>query len=156
MLKNRDRVSAVDELSAFEHERLKHFERSGFVGASRWAIDRDGKRTYLIRRGDGPCPTLLVHRGLSHAGDWLPLAGLLPGHVVIPDRPGCGLSYRIDYRSVDYRSAAADWASTLPRPSKPSASIWSVTPWADTLRWPSRSPTQKGCDASSYLGHRWA
>jgi pimeloyl-ACP methyl ester carboxylesterase len=112
-VKNRDRVSAADELSAFEHERLKHFERSGFVGASRWAVDRDGRRTYLISRGDGSCPTVLVHGGLSHAGDWLPLAGLLPGYVVIPDRPGCGLSYRIDYRSVDYRSAAADWVLDL-------------------------------------------
>jgi pimeloyl-ACP methyl ester carboxylesterase len=36
-----------------------------------------------------------------------------PGHVVIPDRPGCGLSYRIDHRSVDYRSAAADWVLDL-------------------------------------------
>jgi pimeloyl-ACP methyl ester carboxylesterase len=33
--------------------------------------------------------------------------------VVIPDRPGCGLSYRIDYRSVDFRSAAADWVFDL-------------------------------------------
>jgi pimeloyl-ACP methyl ester carboxylesterase len=100
-------------LSAFEHERLAHFERTGFIGASRWAVDRDGRRTYMISRGDGPRPTLLIHGGLSHAGDWLPLAALLPGHVVIPDRPGCGLSYRIDYRSLDYRSAAADWVLDL-------------------------------------------
>jgi pimeloyl-ACP methyl ester carboxylesterase len=112
-VKNRDRVSMADELSAFEHERLIHFERSGFVGASRWALDRDGRRTYMISRGDAPCPTVLIHGGMSHAGDWLPLAALLRGHVVIPDRPGCGLSYRIDYRGVDYRSAAADWVLDL-------------------------------------------
>src|SRR5215211_5249583 len=41
------------------------------------------------------------------------LGGLAPGHVVLPDRPGCGLSYRIDYRSVDYRRAAADWVLDL-------------------------------------------
>lgn len=112
-MKNRDRVSIADELSAFEHERLMHFERSGFVGASHWALDRDGRRTYMISRGDAPCPTVLIHGGMSHAGDWLPLAGLLPGHVVIPDRPGCGLSYQIDYRSIEYRSAAADWVLDL-------------------------------------------
>ena len=67
----------------------------------------------MISRGDGPCPPVPGHGGLSHAGDWLPLAGLLPGYVVIPDRPGCGLSYRIDYRSVDYRRAAADWILDL-------------------------------------------
>jgi 2-hydroxy-6-oxonona-2,4-dienedioate hydrolase len=112
-VKNCDRVSAADELSAFEHERLTYFERSSFVGWSRWAVDRDGRRTYLISRGEGPRPTVLVHGGLSHAGDLLPLAALLPGHVVSPDRPGCGLSYRIDYRSVDYRSAAANWVLDL-------------------------------------------
>lgn len=33
---------------------------------------------------------------------------------MIPDRPGCGLSYRIDYLDVDdYRSAAAAWVSEL-------------------------------------------
>jgi pimeloyl-ACP methyl ester carboxylesterase len=112
-VKNRDRVSAADELSAFEHERLKHFERSGSAGTSRWAVDPDGRRTYMISRGDGPCPIVFVHGGMSHAGDWLPLAALLAGHVVIPDRPGCGLSYRIDYRSVDYRSVAADWVLDL-------------------------------------------
>ena len=112
-MKNRDRVSAADELSAFEHERLMHFERSGFAGASRWTLDRDGRRTYMITRGGGACPTVLVHGGMSHAGDWLPLAALLPGARVLPDRPGCGLSYRIDYRSVDYRRAAADWVLDL-------------------------------------------
>ena len=58
------------ELSAFEHERLRHFERTGFIGASRWAVDRDGRRTYMISRGDGSRPTVLIHGGLSHAGDW--------------------------------------------------------------------------------------
>jgi hypothetical protein len=46
------------ELSAFERERLIHLERSGFVGTSRWTVDRDGRCTYMISRGDGPCPTV--------------------------------------------------------------------------------------------------
>jgi pimeloyl-ACP methyl ester carboxylesterase len=67
----------------------------------------------LIARGSGPCPTLLIHGGLSQAGEWSVLAGRLPGHVLIPDRPGCGLSYPIDYRGVDYRAAAAEWLRDL-------------------------------------------
>ena len=89
-MRNRDRVSAAYELSAFEHERLRHFERTGFIGASRWAVDRDGRRTYMISRGDGSRPTVLIHGGLSHAGDWLPLAALLPGHVVTLTAPDAG------------------------------------------------------------------
>jgi 2-hydroxymuconate-semialdehyde hydrolase len=56
---------------------------------------------------------LLIHGGLSQAGEWSVLAGRLTGHVPIPDRPGCGLSYPIDYRGVDYREAAAEWLRDL-------------------------------------------
>jgi len=75
--------------------------------------DRAGKRTYMIGRGEGPCPTMLVHGGLSQASEWSLLAGRLAGHVLIPDRPGCGLSYPIDYREADYRQAATGWLLEL-------------------------------------------
>jgi pimeloyl-ACP methyl ester carboxylesterase len=110
------RVVDVDldsRLRRFERARLELFERHGFDGESRWIADRKGRRTYMIVRGDGPRPTLLIHGGLSQAGEWSPLAGRLPGHVLIPDRPGCGLSYSIDYRGVDYRVAAAEWLRDL-------------------------------------------
>ncbi len=101
-------------LGPFERDRLALFARHGFQGESRWVPDRQGRCTYLIGRGEGPCPTVLVHGGLSQASEWSLLAGRLPGHVLIPDRPGYGLSYRIDYRSVaDYRQAAADWLLDL-------------------------------------------
>jgi len=107
-------VDLTPELLEFERERLALFARRGFRGESRWVTDRQGRRTYLIGRGEGRCPTVLVHGGLSQASEWSLLAGRLPGHVLIPDRPGCGLSYRIDYRSVaDYRQAAADWLLDL-------------------------------------------
>lgn len=94
---------------AFERERLALFRRYGFEAESRRITDRRGRGSSLLVRGGGPNPTVLVHGGLSHAGEWAPLAGRLPGHVVIPDRPGCGLTYSLDYRHVDYRREAADW-----------------------------------------------
>lgn len=103
----------AEDLAAFERERLALFTRYGFEGESRWITDREGRRTYLIGRGEGSCPTLLVHGGLSQASEWALLAGRLPGHVIIPDRPGCGLSYPIDYRDIDYRTAAASWLLDL-------------------------------------------
>jgi pimeloyl-ACP methyl ester carboxylesterase len=101
------------DLAGFERERLALFARYGFEGESRWVTDREGRRTYMIGRGEGPCPTVLVHGGLSEASEWALLAGRIPGHVIIPDRPGCGLSYPIDYRGVDYRKAAASWLLDL-------------------------------------------
>lgn len=97
----------------FERERLALFASLGFDGESRWAEDREGRHTYMIGRGEGPNPTVLVHGGLSEASEWFLLAEHIPGHVIIPDRPGCGLSYQIDYRGVDYRQAAADWLLDL-------------------------------------------
>ena len=100
--------------AAFERQRLALFERYGFQGEGRRITDRQGRSTYVITRGDGPRPTVLIHGGLSQASEWALLAGQLPGHVIIPDRPGCGLSYPIDYRKVpDFRKAAADWLLDL-------------------------------------------
>ncbi len=110
------RVAGVDltpQLLEFERTRLALFARYGFPGQSRWVADREGRSTYMISRGEGPSPTILVHGGLSQAGEWSLLAGRLPRHVIIPDRPGCGLSYKIEYRRADYRKAAAAWLLDL-------------------------------------------
>jgi pimeloyl-ACP methyl ester carboxylesterase len=58
--------------------------------------------------GDGP-PLVLVHGGLSEAGDWAPILPLLARrfHLYVPDRPGHGLSDPFDYRGVDERELCA-------------------------------------------------
>lgn len=97
----------------FERKRLELFANAGFVGESRRVTDREGREIYLVGSGEGQRPTILLHGGLSEASGWFLLAGRMPGHVVVPDRPGCGLSYRIDYRGLDFRMAAADWLLDL-------------------------------------------
>jgi pimeloyl-ACP methyl ester carboxylesterase len=97
----------------FEWRRMALFAKHGFVGTSRWFADQAGRRTYALVHGDADCPTVLVHGGMAQASDWALIAGRLQGSVVIPDRPGCGLSYPIDYRGSDYRQAAADWLRDL-------------------------------------------
>jgi pimeloyl-ACP methyl ester carboxylesterase len=47
------------------------------------------------------------------ATEWILIAPRLGGPIVIPDRPGFGLSYGIDYRAVDFRAAAAAWLLEL-------------------------------------------
>lgn len=100
-------------LAAFERRRRELFARYGFDAQSRWVSDPRGRATYLLSRGQGDPPTVLIHGGLSHAGEWAPLAACLGGRVIIPDRPGCGLSYPIDYRGADFRRSAADWLRDL-------------------------------------------
>ncbi len=97
------------DLATFERERLALFARYGFEGQSRRVTDRKERSTYMISRGEGPCPTVLVHGGLSQTSEWALMADKLEGHAIIPDRPGCGLSYPIDYLGVDYRKEASDW-----------------------------------------------
>jgi pimeloyl-ACP methyl ester carboxylesterase len=95
---------------AFEQERLRLFADNGFGGRGVWLEDAAlGIRTYAIVRGEGSCPTLLVHGGIAEASVWYRLAAHLAGPVVIVDRPGHGLSSGIDYTDIDYQQHAAAW-----------------------------------------------
>jgi pimeloyl-ACP methyl ester carboxylesterase len=101
-----------DPRERFERDRLALFSRWGVEGQSRRIPDRRGRETYAVAVGDAS-PTVLVHGGLSDASEWALLAGGLDRPLVIPDRPGYGLSYRIDYRKLDFRRDAADWLLEL-------------------------------------------
>ncbi len=93
----------------FEGRRLGHMAASGF--------DCEGFRlptplgdTYAMVGGEGSPPRLLIHGGLADGSIWAPIAGAIRGRVVVADRPGHGLSYRVDYREEDsFRDAAAIW-----------------------------------------------
>lgn len=90
------------------------FSAHGFDAESRWVRDGVGRATYLAVGGTGSPTRILVHGGMSEAGNWALLAGRLEGQLAIADRPGHGLSYAIDYRKVDdYFEAAADWLETV-------------------------------------------
>jgi 2-hydroxy-6-oxonona-2,4-dienedioate hydrolase len=94
----------------FERERLNLFKDNGFQGRSLWLEDPAlGIRTYAVARGEGGCPTLLVHGGMADASVWAALARHLDGPVVIVDRPGHGLTTGVDYARVDYRRHAVAW-----------------------------------------------
>lgn len=97
----------------FERQRLTLFNRNGFPAESRWVEDRAGRHTYVIARGRGPRPTILVHGAFSQASEWALLAPHLGEHVLIPDWPGHGLSYAVDHRRIDFKRAAADWLLDL-------------------------------------------
>ena len=64
-------------------------------------------------RQESPCPTVLVHGGVGNTIEWADLAPQLGASLVIPDRPGFGLSYPTDYRRLDFRADAARWLREL-------------------------------------------
>ncbi len=97
----------------FERARLELFARHGFEARVCRIAHADHGDTYaLVREGPGT-PLLLIHGGLAEASNWYSCAAMFEGKVVIPDRPGCGLSHAMNYRGVDYRRAAAEWLLTL-------------------------------------------
>ena len=102
-----------DARERFEQLRLAAFTNRGFAGEGRRIPDRAGRATYALVSGDGPCPTVLVHGGVGFTIEWAEIAARLDGPVVIPDRPGFGLSYPHDYHRVDYRADAARWLLEL-------------------------------------------
>jgi pimeloyl-ACP methyl ester carboxylesterase len=67
-------------------------------------------RVHLLEAGAGD-PVLMVHGGGSTAISWAPLlARLAPRfHLLMPDRPGCGLTTPFDYRGVDLRSHGVEF-----------------------------------------------
>jgi 2-hydroxy-6-oxonona-2,4-dienedioate hydrolase len=56
---------------------------------------------------------VLVHGGIGATIEWAEIAPRLDRPVVIPDRPGFGLSDPHDYRRVDFRADAAGWLLDL-------------------------------------------
>lgn len=98
----------------FESQRLQLFASRGFPGRSHRVPDGAGNETYMVIGGDGSPTRVLIHGGLSDASSCAVLAGRLTGRLAIPDRPGYGLSYPIDYRRVaDFQEAAADWLESV-------------------------------------------
>lgn len=68
----------------------------------------------IVGGGDGSPARILIHGGLSESAHWAMLAGRLTGRIVIPDRPGYGLSHTVDYRKVKhFGEAAADWLLSI-------------------------------------------
>ena len=67
---------------------------------------------HVLETGNGP-PVLLIHGGGDYAASWAPLLAPLQTtfRALAPDMPGCGLSYRIDYRGMPFRKAAEGFVS---------------------------------------------
>lgn len=63
----------------------------------------------------GAPPVVLLHGGNSVAAGWEPLLSLLQTdfHLYAPDRPGCGLTDKLDYHGVPFREHAVAFVSAV-------------------------------------------
>jgi pimeloyl-ACP methyl ester carboxylesterase len=77
-------------------------------------LERPPLTAHVLEAGQG-APVLLIHGGNSTAAQFAPLMGPLQKefHCFAPDRPGCGLSDKIDYRGVSFRKHAVDFVSGI-------------------------------------------
>jgi pimeloyl-ACP methyl ester carboxylesterase len=105
--------SMQDARERFGQLRLAAFAGRGFAGQGRRIPDRAGRESYALVAGDGPYPTVLVHGGVGTTIEWAEIAARLAGPVVIPDRPGFGMSDPHEYRRADFRADAAGWLLDL-------------------------------------------
>jgi pimeloyl-ACP methyl ester carboxylesterase len=88
------------QTAALKNRRLDYSERDVNVTSL-------GLRAHVIEAGSGQ-PLLLVHGGNGVGAHWIPLMERLVGwRMIVPDRPGCGLTDGFLYDGVDMRAHGA-------------------------------------------------
>ncbi len=88
------------QTAALKNRRLEYSERDVNVTSLRL-------RAHVIEAGVGG-PVLLVHGGNGVGAQWIPLMTRLGGwRMIVPDRPGCGLTEGFLYDGVDMRAHGA-------------------------------------------------
>ena len=104
---------AVERFAAAEQRLI---DENGTRAVSRFVdIAGPAMRVHVLEAGDG-APVVMVHGGNSVAAGWEPLLGMLRRdvHVYAPDRPGCGLTDRVDYRRVpSFREHSVSFLGSL-------------------------------------------
>lgn len=106
-------TGAADPAAAVRDAEARVMAELGIEARERW-LTRPAMRARVLEVGDGP-PTLHVHGGGGFGALHAPLAAALPGrrHLLL-DRPGFGLSERVDQhpgfrrRSVDLLVSVLD------------------------------------------------
>ncbi len=101
----------VDQFKKAQDDLLKKCHvsaRSRFL-----KLDKPPVTAHVLETGEG-APVLMLHGGNSTACLFAPLMTELQKefHLFAPDRPGCGLTGKIDYRGVSFREHAVDFVKS--------------------------------------------
>ncbi len=102
------------EREEFEALRLELFDSLGASMEPVHLQDSRKRTIYALDRGTGR-PLIFVHGGLSQAGEWATLVPWLQTgrRIILVDRPGCGLSYPIDYTGLNFRQEAVSFMASV-------------------------------------------
>jgi pimeloyl-ACP methyl ester carboxylesterase len=104
-------------ISAGDFQRRLHefLSSEGTMAASRYVDLRRVKvRTHVLDIGHGH-PVVMLHGASFVGASFEPLMSMLQGsfHLLVPDRPGCGLTEPVDYQKVDFREHARYFVAEL-------------------------------------------
>jgi len=103
------------EIEAFKAAQAKLLRKYGIPETSRYVkLERSKLKAHVLEAGEGE-PVVMLHGGGGIAAAFAPMMGSLQKdfHLVVPDRPGCGLSDRIDYNGVPFREHAVNFVSDI-------------------------------------------
>lgn len=95
----------TSERDRYQEAQAAVLEHYGTEATSRFVqLDDPPLRVHVLEAGRGE-PVVLLHGGGGMAAQMEPLLGRLADRyrVLVPDRPGCGLTDPFDYRGVDFR-----------------------------------------------------
>ena len=110
-------MSIATEPYADSYGRLQGtlLERYGLAAQSKFVtLERISTRIHVLEAGTGD-PVVILHGGAGIGAEHIPVVARLARRfqVILPDRPGHGLSDEFDYRRVDLRQANVEFVTAL-------------------------------------------
>ena len=106
-----DPMAPAARTDAFRRHQDAALAQTGVRTTSRFIeVQTPPLRVHLLEAGAGD-PVLMIHGGNSVAASWAPLLPHLAPRfrLLMPDRPGCGLTTTFDYRGVSLRRHGVDF-----------------------------------------------
>lgn len=110
-----EKMRHADYAATYRRAQDALLRRYGVNAASRFVhLERIGSRVHLLEAGSGE-PVLILHGGAGVGAEHIPIMARLAERyrVLLPDRPGHGLSDEFEYRGRDLRQANVEFVTAL-------------------------------------------
>lgn len=101
----------MDAVQEYINSRDELFDKFGLQCFPKYAITKGAvKKIHYLETGKGE-PLILIHGGGSTSSEWLNIIEPLSRYfrLIVVDRPGCGLSDKINYRGLDIKESAVNF-----------------------------------------------